>query len=64
MFEKGYPLAKRLVNLGYKGFVFAVIGMGAGIIGTALSNGLIALRKKLDPEWSTPVRREGGGSWL
>ncbi|GAB4816766.1 hypothetical protein N2152v2_003812 [Parachlorella kessleri] len=54
MFEKGYPLGKRLVNLGYKGFVFALIGMGAGTIGTAVSNGLIALRKKLDPNWSTP----------
>ncbi len=55
MFEPGFPLAKRLANLVYKGLVFAVIGMAAGVVGTAASNGLIAMRKHLDPSWSTPV---------
>jgi hypothetical protein len=29
--------------------VFSVVGFAAGIIGTATSNGLLALRKRLDP---------------
>ncbi len=49
MFQPGFPVSKRLVNLAYKGGVFAFIGMCAGVIGTATSNGLLLLRKRLDP---------------
>ncbi|PNH04604.1 hypothetical protein TSOC_009216 [Tetrabaena socialis] len=46
MFEPGsFTVAQRLTNLGYKGAVFAVIGFFAGVLGTSLSNGLLALRK-------------------
>ncbi|BDA48866.1 Protein RETICULATA-RELATED 3, chloroplastic [Coccomyxa sp. Obi] len=49
MFQPGaFPLTKRLLNLGYKGLVFAVVGFAAGIVGTATSNGLLAVRKQLD----------------
>lgn len=30
-------------------------GMCAGTVGTATSNGLLALRKKLDPSYTSPV---------
>lgn len=50
MFEPGsYGVVKRLINLGYKGLVFAMMGFAAGAFGTSLSNGLLALRKRLDP---------------
>ncbi len=39
-----------------QGVVFAAIGFLAGIAGTAISNGLIALRKQLDPSFKTVVR--------
>lgn len=51
MFEPGYGISKRLLNFAFKGTVFATIGISAGLIGTAISNGLIMLRKKLDPEF-------------
>lgn len=51
MFEPGFSLGKRAVNLLYKGTVFASIGITAGLVGTAISNGLIIARKKLDPEF-------------
>lgn len=38
-----------------QGAVFSVIGMGAGVVGTATSNGLLALRKRVDPSYATPV---------
>jgi hypothetical protein len=44
MFEAGFPANKRLLNFAYKGFIFAVIGMMAGTVGTSLSNGLLHLR--------------------
>ncbi|GFR52063.1 hypothetical protein Agub_g14585, partial [Astrephomene gubernaculifera] len=51
-FEPGaFTAAQRLTNLAYKGAVFAVIGFFAGIVGTSLSNGLLALRKKMDPNF-------------
>lgn len=53
MFEPGYGLASRLVNFAYKGTIFSVIGLMAGIVGTSASNGLLALRKKLDPTFVT-----------
>lgn len=38
-----------------QGFIFGIIGLGAGVVGTATSNGLLKLRKKMDPSYSTPV---------
>jgi hypothetical protein len=38
-----------------QGTVFAVIGFVAGIAGTSISNGLIALRKNLDPNFKVVV---------
>ena len=34
-----------------KGVIFAMVGLSAGLIGTSVSNGLIAVRKKLDPDF-------------
>lgn len=34
-------------------------GMCAGVVGTATSNGLLALRKRMDPGYSSPVRGSG-----
>jgi hypothetical protein len=53
MFEPGFPVSKRLVNFAYKGVVFSGIGLLAGIIGTSISNGLLMLRKELDPTFET-----------
>ncbi|KAL3142737.1 hypothetical protein ABBQ38_003037 [Trebouxia sp. C0009 RCD-2024] len=53
MFERGYPFASRIVNLGYKGFLFAFVGMCAGLTGTAISNTLLVLRQKLDPNFKS-----------
>jgi len=41
-----------------QGFVFAIIGLGAGVVGTATSNGLLALRMKMDPNYQSAV-----GGW-
>ncbi|GAB2217326.1 hypothetical protein Drorol1_Dr00000500 [Drosera rotundifolia] len=55
MFEPGaYGLLDRLGTFVYKGIVFAGVGFAAGLVGTAISNGLIAIRKKMDPEFETP----------
>ncbi|KAG1365546.1 protein RETICULATA-RELATED 3, chloroplastic [Cocos nucifera] len=55
MFETGpYSLLARLGTFVYKGATFAAVGFAAGLAGTAISNGLIALRKKMDPEFETP----------
>ncbi|XP_010931492.1 protein RETICULATA-RELATED 3, chloroplastic [Elaeis guineensis] len=55
MFETGpYSLLSRLGTFVYKGATFAAVGFAAGLAGTAISNGLIALRKKMDPEFETP----------
>ncbi|EXB75313.1 hypothetical protein L484_008766 [Morus notabilis] len=55
MFEAGsFTLGQRLGTLLYKGTVFAAVGLAAGFVGTAISNGLIAVRKKMDPEFETP----------
>ncbi|XP_008807329.2 protein RETICULATA-RELATED 3, chloroplastic-like [Phoenix dactylifera] len=55
MFEAGpYSLPARLGTFVYKGVTFAAVGFAAGLAGTAISNGLIALRKKMDPEFETP----------
>ncbi|XP_058078319.1 protein RETICULATA-RELATED 3, chloroplastic-like [Magnolia sinica] len=55
MFEVGpYSLFDRVGTFVYKGVLFAAVGFAAGLAGTALSNGLIKLRKKMDPEFETP----------
>ena len=61
MFEPGFALGARAVNFAYKGAVFAFIGMCAGLVGTATSNGLLELRKKMDPAFQPPVG--GSGMW-
>ncbi|KAL3830008.1 hypothetical protein ACJIZ3_018810 [Penstemon smallii] len=55
MFEVGpYSLVSRLGTLVYKGTLFAAVGFAAGLVGTAISNGLITMRKKMDPNFETP----------
>lgn len=55
MFEPGpYSLVDRFGTLVYKGAVFALVGFAAGLVGTAISNGLIMMRKKMDPNFDTP----------
>ncbi|MCO5593361.1 hypothetical protein L7F22_047373 [Adiantum nelumboides] len=52
MFEQGaYSVADRLGTFVYKGAVFATVGFGAGLFGTFLSNCLIGLRKRMDPNF-------------
>lgn len=55
MFEPGpYALVHRFGTFVYKGTVFAAVGFAAGLVGTALSNGLIKMRKKMDPTFESP----------
>ncbi|XP_051227165.1 protein RETICULATA-RELATED 3, chloroplastic [Lolium perenne] len=55
MFEPGaYSLGSRVATLLSKGTTFAAVGFAAGLMGTAISNGLIAVRKKMDPAFETP----------
>ncbi|CAN4126273.1 unnamed protein product [Withania somnifera] len=55
MFQPGsYGLLSRLGTFVYKGTQFAAVGFTAGLVGTALSNGLIKMRKKMDPTFETP----------
>ncbi|KAJ8755322.1 hypothetical protein K2173_019120 [Erythroxylum novogranatense] len=55
MFEPGaYSLLNRFGTLVYKGSIFAAVGFAAGLVGTAISNGLINMRKKMDPTFETP----------
>uniref|UniRef100_A0A1J3EBM7 Protein RETICULATA-RELATED 3, chloroplastic n=1 Tax=Noccaea caerulescens TaxID=107243 RepID=A0A1J3EBM7_NOCCA len=55
MFEQGsFTVMNRFGTLVYKGVVFAAVGLAAGLVGTAISNGLIMLRKKMDPSFETP----------
>jgi len=55
MFETGtYNVLERLGTFVYKGTVFAVVGFAAGLVGTALSNTLMSIRKKMDPKFETP----------
>ncbi|KAK4342585.1 hypothetical protein RND71_038401 [Anisodus tanguticus] len=55
MFEPGgYSLLSRVGTLVYKGTLFAAVGFAAGLVGTAISNGLIKIRKKMDPNFETP----------
>ncbi|KAL0900592.1 hypothetical protein Bca101_084553 [Brassica carinata] len=55
MFEQGsFTFMNRFGTLVYKGMVFATVGLAAGLVGTAISNGLIMLRKKMDPGFEPP----------
>ncbi|KAK6914732.1 Protein RETICULATA-related [Dillenia turbinata] len=55
MFETGaYSILQRLGTFIYKGTVFAAVGFAAGLVGTAISNSLIKIRKKMDPNFETP----------
>lgn len=55
MFEPGpFSLLNRVGTFVYKGTVFAAVGFAAGLVGTALSNGLMQVRKKVDPNFVTP----------
>lgn len=55
MFEPGaYTLVNRLGTFVFKGTQFAAVGFAAGLVGTALSNGLIKMRKKMDPSFESP----------
>ncbi|XP_055807171.1 protein RETICULATA-RELATED 3, chloroplastic-like [Solanum dulcamara] len=55
MFQSGsYGLLSRVGTFVYKGTQFAAVGFAAGLVGTALSNSLIKLRKKMDPNFETP----------
>lgn len=55
MFEPGaYSIVERFGTFVYKGAVFAGVGFATGLVGTAISNGLILLRKKMDPGFETP----------
>ena len=51
MFQPGFPVSKRAVNFVYKGAVFSFIGLCSGLVGTAISNSLVTVRKKLDPSF-------------
>ncbi|GMH23121.1 hypothetical protein Nepgr_024964 [Nepenthes gracilis] len=55
MFEPGaYGIVNRFGTFVYKGLLFAAVGFAAGLVGTAISNGLIKMRKKIDPDFETP----------
>ncbi|EPS58690.1 hypothetical protein M569_16122, partial [Genlisea aurea] len=55
MFEPGpYSPLSRFGTFVYKGALFAAVGFAAGLVGTAISNGLIKMRKKMDPGFETP----------
>ncbi|KAF5202880.1 Reticulata-related 3 protein [Thalictrum thalictroides] len=55
MFEPGtFGVLDRFGTFVYKGVLFGCVGFAAGLVGTAISNGLIKLRKKLDPDFVTP----------
>ncbi|KAG8088840.1 hypothetical protein GUJ93_ZPchr0011g28112 [Zizania palustris] len=55
MFEAGaYSFGSRVTTLVSKGATFSAVGFAAGLAGTALSNGLMTLRKRMDPAFETP----------
>ncbi|OMO96028.1 hypothetical protein CCACVL1_05112 [Corchorus capsularis] len=55
MFEPGaYTLMNRFGTFFLKGTVFAAVGFVAGLVGTTISNGLIKMRNKMDPNFETP----------
>ncbi|KAF5179290.1 Reticulata-related 3 protein, partial [Thalictrum thalictroides] len=55
MFESGsYSVLNRFGTLVYKGIFFSAVGFAAGLVGTAISTGLMKVRKKMDPHFVTP----------
>jgi Protein RETICULATA-related len=36
-----------------QGFVFGLVGFGAGVVGTSVSNGLLMIRKRLDSHFTS-----------
>jgi Protein RETICULATA-related len=52
--QKRLPGMLAITALSVQGVVFGLVGFCAGVIGTSLSNGLIALRKRLDPKFEVP----------
>ncbi|PKA50520.1 hypothetical protein AXF42_Ash013735 [Apostasia shenzhenica] len=55
MFAPGpYSFPSRIAALGYQGATLAAIGFATGFVGTAISNGLIALRRRIDPAFEPP----------
>ncbi|XWS30716.1 hypothetical protein CRYUN_Cryun23aG0012100 [Craigia yunnanensis] len=56
MFEPGaYTFVNRFGTFIVKRAVFAVVGFGADLVVAATSNGLIKMRKKMDPSsFETP----------
>lgn len=55
MFEPGnYGPFLRLGTFVYKGALFASVGFCAGLVGTAISNGLVKMRKKMDASFEPP----------
>lgn len=56
-----------LILNSWQGMVFGLVGFSAGIIGTAVSNGLLALRKQLDPDFklqnAAPAILPNAGCW-
>lgn len=68
MFEHGpYSLLHRFGTFLYKGAIFAAVGFGAGLVGTAISNGLIEMRKEVEPGFVTPNKAPptllNAGTW-
>nr|GMC84157.1 protein RETICULATA-RELATED 3, chloroplastic-like [Ipomoea batatas] len=55
MFEPGnYGPLLRLGTFVYKGALFAAVGFCAGLVGTAISNGLVKMRKQMDSGFEPP----------
>ncbi|XP_027081095.2 protein RETICULATA-RELATED 3, chloroplastic-like [Coffea arabica] len=55
MFKSGaYGVFSRMGPFVYKGTLFAAAGFTAGLVGTVISNALIKMRKKMDPNFQTP----------
>ncbi|MCO5546595.1 hypothetical protein L7F22_000024 [Adiantum nelumboides] len=53
MWEMGaYSLAQRMGTFVYKGTLFATVGFGAGLVGTALSTMILNVRRQVDPSFS------------
>ncbi|KAH7299557.1 hypothetical protein KP509_24G018000 [Ceratopteris richardii] len=57
VFERGtYSVLQRLGTFVYKGAIFGTLGFGAGLLGTAISNVLVGMRKKMDPTNEVQVK--------
>ena len=55
IFQLGkYSAMERIGTFLYKGSTFAVVGFAAGLAGTVICNGLISLRRKMDPDFEIP----------